>query len=627
MKFFNLSRIFILCSLAYLTAGCQQLLDALNDADKQDAVATNSDLGKAGKWTILVYLDADNNLEGAGVGDVQEMVNRAQAAGGFGANNYVYVLMDRIPGYSSSGMPNTFANFDGARLFEVVTGSGTLTSRSPGAYFSVGANDGATELNMGSGTLLENFTKWGLAQAAANGSDYVYLDIWDHGAGWGGQAYGGNAVAWDDTDSHDALSIDEIRTAITNAHAAGTSGGKKVTILGFDACYMGTAENILSFKDMVKIVIGSEEVEPGNGWDYENWLPTGDISPFDLASKVVTSYGTYYNNQGGSNVTLAAYDLTKSASLQGAIDNFVSAVGSTTSSQVTTARSQVQNYNNNMAVDLYHFAALMNIPESNGLKTAVSNMVIKETHTAGGSVRNSYGMSIYFPTSPSSYDSTYNNTVIATATKWDEFISGKLSTYQASTTEPGDATCGAEPNDSPSTAKAIHTFVTGGTPCTGYVYTSTDVDYYRFSLDALPTGVAQTTKTLTVSLTNIPAGANFDVYVFVPFFSPSSAIAIGGAAANNGSESFQIELSTGKVTYTAPNLSAYNGGICDPGSTTNILNQYGYCYGQGTIVTAAVPHNFYIIVRGKSNSYSQVGKYTLTVSAANVNIGAPVAND
>ena len=607
---------------------CEQLLDALNNANKQDAVASNTDLGKAGKWTILVYLDADNNLEGAGVGDVQEMVNRAQAAGGYGANNKVYVLMDRIPGYSGSAMPNSFANFDGARLFEVMTTSGTLTSRSPGAFFSVGANDGATELNMGSGTLLENFLKWGLAQASANGSDYVYLDIWDHGAGWGGQAYGGNAVAWDDTDSHDALSIDEIRTAITNAHAAGTSNGKTVTILGFDACYMGTVENIFSFKDQVKIVIGSEEVEPGNGWDYENWLPTGDISPADLASKVITSYGTYYANQGGSNVTLAAYDVSKAASLQGALDSFVSAIGSATSSQVTTARSQSQNYNNNLAIDLYHFAKLMNIPESNGVKTAITNMVIKEVHTAGGSVKDSYGMSIYFPTTPSSYDSTYNNTIIASTTKWDEFVSGKLSTYQTSTTEPGDATCGSESNETPANAKAINTFASSATPCTGYIYTSTDVDFYRFSLPnaSLPTGAGDTGKKITVSLTNIPAGANFDVYVYAPFYSPSSAIAIGAAASSNGSETFDIELSTGKVTYTAPNLSAYSAGICDPGTSSNTLYQYGYCYGQGLIQNGSA-HNIYIVVRGKNNSYSQIGKYTLTVSGTGVTFGAPVTND
>lgn len=611
-----------------MTMRCEQLLDALNNASKQDAVASNTDLGKAGKWTILVYLDADNNLEGAGVGDVQEMVNRAQAAGGYGANNKIYVLMDRIPGYSSSAMPNSFANFDGVRLFEVVTGTGTLTSRSPGAFFSVGANDGATELNMGSGTLLENFLKWGLAQASTNGSDYVYLDLWDHGAGWGGQAYGGNAVAWDDTDSHDALSIDEIRTAITNAHAAGTSGGKQVTILGFDACYMGTAENILSFKDLVKIVIGSEEVEPGNGWDYYNWLPTSDISPADLASKVVTSYGSFYASQGGSNVTLAAYDVSKAPSLQSAIDSFVSAIGSTTSSQVTTARSQVQNYNSNLAIDLYHFAQLINIPESNGLKTAISNMVIRETHTAGGSVGNSYGMTIYFPTSTGDYDSTYNNTIIAASTKWDEFISGKINTYQANTTEPGDATCGSESNNSSSTAKAIHSFASAATPCTGYIYTATDVDFYRFSIPtaSLPTNAADTGKKITISLTNIPAGANFDVYVYAPFYSPSSAIAIGAAGSGNGSETFDIELSTGKVTYSAPNLSAYSGGICDPGTSSNTLYQYGYCYGQGMIQNGA-SHNIYVVVKGKNNSYSQIGKYNLTVSGTGVTFTAPVTND
>lgn len=605
---------------------CQQLMDALNQIeDKPETTAPSTvDTGVKGKWTILVYLDADNNLEGAGVGDVQEMIQRAQAAGGYG-NNKVYVLMDRIPGYSGDPMPNTFANFDGARLFEVANTSGTLTPISSGAFFSVGANDGATELNMGSGTLLENFTKWGLAQAVTDGSNYVFLDIWDHGAGWGGAAYGGKAVAWDDTDGHDALTIDEIRTAITNAHAAGTSGGKKVTILGFDACYMGTAENIFSFKDLVAIVIGSEEVEPGNGWDYANWLPSGDISPAALATQLVSSYGTYYANQGGSNVTLAAYDLSKTPSLQGAIDSFVTALGGANPSLVITARSQVQTYNNNLAVDLYHFAQLMNLPESNGVKTAVSNLVIKETHTAGGSVGNSFGMNIYFPASSGDYDSSYNNTVIAQDTKWDDFISGKVNTFQVGGTEPSDATCGAEPNDTPAKAKAINAFVSGATACTGYIFTKNDVDFYRFSLNNLPANSGQTTKTLTVSLTNVPQGANFDVYVYAPFYSPSSAIAVGAAAGSGGSETFTIELSTGKVNYSAPDLTAY-GNPCDPGSTSNTLSQYGYCYGQG-MIDSGVAHNIYIVVSGKNSSYNQTAKYSLTVTAANVTVAAPVGTD
>jgi hypothetical protein len=606
-----------------MTMRCEQLLDALNDLDKKDAVASNTDLGKAGKWTILVYLDADNNLEGAGVGDVDEMINRT--IGGLG-NNKVYVLMDRIGGYDDTGTNAGLGGvFTGAKLFEV-TGGGTSLIAVPTTPATITAQN--VEINMGDGANLQKFLTWGLAQAVANNSDYVYLDIWDHGAGWGGQAYGGKAVAWDDTDpGHDALSIDEIRTAITNAHAAGTSGGKKVTILGFDACYMGTVENIFSFKDLVSIVVGSEEVEPGNGWDYV-WIPKVDTSPTDVASAVVSTYRTYYASQSGSNVTLAAYDLSKSASLQGAIDNFVSAIGASNSSIAVTARSQAQNYNNNFSVDLYHFAQLMNLPESNGIKTAISNMLIQETHTAGGTVGNSHGMTIYFPTSTGDYDTTYDSTVLAGLTKWDEFISGKVITYQASTTEPGDATCGVEPNNTSSTAKAINTFIPASTPCTGYIFAAGDADFYRFSLNNLPTtSGTDATRTLTVSLTNIPSGANFDVYVYAPFFSPSSAIAIGAAASSNGSESFSIELGTGKVTYTSPNLSAYNGGICDPGSSSNTLHQYGYCYGQGTVVATGA-HNFYIVVQGKNNSYSQIGKYTLTVSTgAGVTVGAPLGTD
>lgn len=363
---------------------------------------------------------------------------------------------------------------------------------------------------------------------------------------------------------------------------------------------MGTVENAFAFKDLAKIVIGSEEVEPGNGWDYSAWLPGSDTSPTDLASKVVTTYGAYYAAQGGQNVTLAAYDLSKSPSVQSAVDSFVGAIGSATSSQVTTARTQAQNYNNNLAVDLYHFAQLINIPESNGLKTSISNMVIKETHTTGGSVKNSYGMTVYFPASTGDYDTTYNNTVFATLTKWDDFISGKVNTYQASTTEPGDATCGTESNNTSSTATSfVSRFSAGTISCTGYIYSNTDTDYHRF-------GLTTGSGTINVKLTNIPAGANYDVYLYIPYFSPSSHVAVGYNT-SNGNEDFTYDLSNGSTVFNTPAL-----GTCT--STGGTLYQQGYCYGSGT---TAGNHNVYVIVTGRSGSYNQISKYTLTVTVSN----------
>jgi len=48
-------------------------------------------------WTFMVYLDGDNNLEGAGIDDINEMEM-------VGSNDdiKIVVLFDRIPGYDSS---------------------------------------------------------------------------------------------------------------------------------------------------------------------------------------------------------------------------------------------------------------------------------------------------------------------------------------------------------------------------------------------------------------------------------------------------------------------------------------------------------------------------------------------
>jgi hypothetical protein len=49
------------------------------------------------KWTIMVYMDADNNLEDAGISDFNEM-----EVAGSTSDVAILVLMDRIPGYDTS---------------------------------------------------------------------------------------------------------------------------------------------------------------------------------------------------------------------------------------------------------------------------------------------------------------------------------------------------------------------------------------------------------------------------------------------------------------------------------------------------------------------------------------------
>lgn len=592
---------------------CQQLMDLLDSSNKVDDTSANvnTDLDKAGKWTILVYLDAANNLEGAGVQDVAEMKAMASSLGG----NKVYVLMDRMAGFSSTGIAglNGGADFNGTILFEVVNGT-TLTPISvatasvpngagtnaggKGYWWTAGTagTAGTDELNMGAQETLENFLAWGYNQAKINASDYIYVDIWDHGAGWGGGAYGGNAVAWDDEagSPHDALSITEIQNAMKRAE---TITGRRATIIGFDACYMGTIENAYSFKDYASVMIGSEEVEPGAGWQYTNWTPRGDVSPRQVAKNVVTTFKASYSSSG-EQVTLSAIDLSKLPGITTALESFLNKLPTQSPTAIANARLQSQSYNNDLSVDLYDFVNKVNITEGNALKNMILASIVAEAHTEGGKVAGSYGLTVYFPQSKNNYDSSYNNTLFAQQTRWDDFVSGKLVSIEVSSTEPGDATCGAESNDSAANANQF----SGAKTCTGYIYTPSDVDIYKFTASAL-----NTVGTINVSLTNIPAGADFDVLLFNTDVSPSAPVAAGVIGSGNGSESFEFSPSTGVVTYP-------NAGItCDPTVSSTYVNQ-GLCYGQGVLVTGNTSSNFYIVVVGKSNSYNQAGKYTLTLS-------------
>lgn len=591
----------------FFSVNCQQLMDLLDSSNKVDDTSanTNADLDKAGTWTVLVYLDAANNLEGAGVQDVQEM----ELAGNLSGNK-TYVLMDRMTGYSNANntnLPTPLGNsFTGVVLFSVI--NGTIATIDPTAApvppypgnpnWPTGQTGAAAdEVNMGDRKTLENFIIFGLKKAISDGSDYVYLDIWDHGAGWGGGAYGGNAVAWDDEPgaNHDALSIDEIRTAITNAYAAVPN--RKITIIGFDACYMGTIENAYSFKDQASIMIGSEEVEPGAGWQYTNWLPTGKVSPRDVAKNVVNTFKASYNNSG-EQVTLSAIDLSKLAGISTALEAFLNKLPTKSPTAIANARLQSQSFNNDLSVDLYDFVDKVAITESNALKNMISASLVAEAHTTGGKVAGSRGMTVYFPQSKNNYDTSYNATLFAQQTRWDDFVSGKLVSIEVSSTEPGDATCGAESNDSAANANQF----SGAKTCTGYVYTPSDVDIYKFTASSL-----NAVGTINISLTNIPAGADFDVLLFNTDVSPSAPVAAGVIGSGNGNESFQFSPRDGVVTYP-------NAGItCDPSVSSTYVNQ-GLCYGQGVVVTGNTSSNFYIVVAGKSNSYNQAGKYTLQLS-------------
>jgi hypothetical protein len=84
--------------------------------------------------------------------------------------------------------------------------------------------------------------------------------------------------------------------------------GKKFSIIGFDACLMATREIARAIKDYAHVMVGSQEVELGTGWDYAAALAPythGWPDTHSFAKHIVKAYHKTYNR--------ITHDFTQSA--------------------------------------------------------------------------------------------------------------------------------------------------------------------------------------------------------------------------------------------------------------------------------------------------------------------------
>jgi hypothetical protein len=387
-------------------------------------------------WTFMVYLDADNNLESAGIEDLNEM----ETVGSTERVDIV-VQMDRIDGYDTSN-----GDWKGARRYHVTKDS------DPNVISSTMVQN-LGEVNMGSQNTLVNFVQWTMSNYPA----YRYaLVLWDHGAGWPG-------VCYDDTSGGDEITMLELKSAmatITN------NGDDPIDLIGFDACLMAMTEVAYQLeyksgstaKPMAEYSVGSEELEPGDGWPYELILddlvsdPT--MEPSQLATVIVEDYVLSYTDgqpdPGDANwVTMSAVDISKightSSGLIWRLDQFSLELTdplddpvwkSAYKSSYTSARTYTDTYMFYPEYrDLYYFAEYLsdssNLPTggpynsdittaAQNVMNAVNTAVIAEDH--GSAKTHSAGLSIYFPATSAGYDASYDNLDLPIYINWDEFL-------------------------------------------------------------------------------------------------------------------------------------------------------------------------------------------------------------
>lgn len=372
------------------------------------------------EWTVMIYLDADNNLESAGINDINEM----EIVGSSSDVNIV-VQVDRIPHSVLASNNEGYAD-------DISNGNWTNTRR----YYITQDYDpyqinsdlkrDLGELNMGDPQTLIDFASWAVTEYPAK--KYL-LVIWNHGGGFRSPAYTTKDIAWDDTSGGDRITMPELEYALS---AISIQAGKNIDIVGMDACLMAMTEVAYQIKDYVDILVASEENVPNDGWPYDTILdqlvvnPT--TSPEQLATDIVDKYIYSYPSY---DVTQSAIDLSHMDTLATQLSDLALAIMSDTLTPKNiyiNASYSSQYYDDYDFIDLYDFSnqllAYSNSLEVKNIALSIQqtlNYAVIKSEYNGGSVSSSKGLSIYFPYY--SYDYYYNNTNFSQDTLWDEMLS------------------------------------------------------------------------------------------------------------------------------------------------------------------------------------------------------------
>lgn len=364
------------------------------------------------KWTFLVYLDGDNNLESAAVGDFLEM-----AEVGSSDQVNIVVQMDRHPRSDMPFYTDAYGNWAGTRRFLI------KKNDTP----AVPPVQDLGEKNMGDPNVLRNFVEWGVNTYPA---EHYILVIWNHGDGWRLQkqklmkrvrtARSRSEIDWgvtrivasDDTDG-DELYMKEVQQALEGAKKnlnKRSTTFVKLDIVGFDACLMGMVEVAYALRDSANYVIGSEDEEPLQGWPYDRILrmltATPIFSPKDLCGIIVNMYLMSYPN--GNEITQSAVDISRLSKLVEAINKFHDTANSEWD-KLKDARKRTIEFRCRCCpticwgVDLWDFAdnvfnkvTSADIKEAaSDLKNAINDFVIMEAHSPD--MVGAHGIAIYFP--------------------------------------------------------------------------------------------------------------------------------------------------------------------------------------------------------------------------------------
>lgn len=264
-------------------------------------------------WTILIFLNADNDLEYFGIKDINEMEK------GFIDNSNVNVIvqLDRYIGPQWDDTSN--GNWTDCRRYMIKHDEDENIINSE-LLEEIG------EVNMGDAETLKDFIKYGVTNFPAN---HYLLVLWNHGAGW--VSYYDNESRYKivksvsiDYEAQDELTLKELYNALNYFY---NLTGKRLDILGFDACLMQMIEVGYEIAPFVYYIAASELTEGGDGWEYETLIKDICKNHFKLgvkgiAQKIAYHYHKSYNGSPNYSATYSIINAKKLPTIMTLLNKF-----------------------------------------------------------------------------------------------------------------------------------------------------------------------------------------------------------------------------------------------------------------------------------------------------------------
>jgi hypothetical protein len=248
------------------------------------------------------------------------------------------------------------------------------------------------------------------------------------------------AMLHDDTNAGVLTNLEAGRMLAAAFARAGRTA--KVELLFSDTCLNGMVEVTEQLRPFAEVVVASEDLEPGDGWEYHEWLARmSDAPPADAGAwgrQAVEGFEAGYRDRPGEHpCTLAAFRAENRIAT--AFKGFVEAarsLGRPGFDRLQRARALAQSFAGSYdSYDLEHFMQLIGRQRGAPALRAAAAEVVAATAEArvastalGPTVRRATGLAFWFPSTRRELEEaigTYRRLAFAERTGWADYLEAR----------------------------------------------------------------------------------------------------------------------------------------------------------------------------------------------------------